>query len=444
MTTNYNNLNYILISLLLLICLGLFIKMGFALYDTNNKNNKPKIEIMENDISIAPIKNWQDINDLTQIGTNSVTKSIELDNKVIPNWVQDQLNSTFGNSPNYKNQNITQFNYLQLMKRVNDTINKEQIHLEGETNYTAFTQSTTDDKLRRNLDQITKNVIEYLNNKVYSFVATNYGDVEIKTDVMGNEEIKYELFIWDVKNYFGLKLWVHVIKFIDEKNVGTYGVTNNYYIFPYYNIGMNFQDQIIPNPMDVIISCGMVLSKKSVKPNDPAPIKTLYLNKIEIQQSTLIVDYQKDKYEDNKLTKGLVNQANDNEPITGTTDSTVEFIKFKPGLEHTPFTEEGRQYFKWPTLDEEPKWKAQFPAKNPPLDWDMDGVYYYGKGDPKEFVAGKCSLYQSGTRWSNENEPLQPYFTVSNYGNPKDCGDNGWLFANANGTEGVFFGGGKK
>ena len=217
-----------------------------------------------------------------------------------PNFVQDYMNGTNNSSPNYKFENVTQYNYEKLLQTIKE-INKKDIHLKGKTNYNSYTQSTTDDKLRMDLDAISERVIPVLNNNFYDFRKTNYGDVEVHVDKYGNEEIKYELFLWDVKNFFEIKLWIHVIKFIEKTNIDKFGIENKKYIFPYYNIGMDSKDQMIPSPTDVIISAHFDLSTNSIHPNVPEKIKYLYLNKIEIQNSTLIVDYQKDKFPENRF-----------------------------------------------------------------------------------------------------------------------------------------------
>ena len=138
-----------------------------------------------------------------------------------PNFIQDFTNSTTDSSPNYRFQNETQYNYERLMAKVK-SINNETLTLQGKTDYNFYTQSTTDDKLRMDLDMITKNLMRYINDDYFTFAKTNFGDVEVHVDKYGNEEIKYELFLWDIKNYFQIKLWVHVIKFIEKNEMEKY------------------------------------------------------------------------------------------------------------------------------------------------------------------------------------------------------------------------------
>ena len=335
-------------------------------------------------------------------------------------------------SPNYTNENITQYNFKRLFKNL-EIINKKKVVLNDKTTYNFYTQSTTDDKLRMDLDMISKYVISILNNdKYYDFNKTNFGDVNVWVDKNGNEEFKYELFLWDKKNYFEIKLLINIIKFVNEKETKKYGK----YLFP------DFKDQIIPSPLDVVITAHIDTDLSSISPNIPSKIKYLHLNKIEVQNSTLIVDYQKDKYPFNKLDV-------DEQGFSGITDMSLEYIKIK-GNTSNPYLENGRQYNKWPTLDGEPKWLGQYPSKAPPKHWDVDGIYYYGKKDKCEIAFNKDdekpldTIYKPGTRWSIDNEPTQPNYWPTLATIPRNCGENFWLFDMTNGANGTFFGGGKK
>ena len=375
------------------------------------------------------------------------------DSNVKPNFVTNYEDINFDVSPNYKYENITEYNFNRIFKKI-QIINKEKITLKDKGNYNFYTQSTTDDKLRMDLDMISKYVILVLNDdKYYDFSKTNFGDVEIWIDKEGNEELKYELFLWDKKNYFQLKILVNIIKFVEDNQADKYGVRNSPYIFPDYNIGLPFKDQIIPLPTDVIITGHFDTSVESILPNEPSKIKYLYLNQIEIQNSTLIVDYHKNKYPFNRINV-------DETGFSGITDSSLEYVNILNKSISTPYLENGRKYNKWPTLDEEPKWKAQYPAKFPPVKkWNQDGIYYYEKGkeDKEEIVFTKedsekevdryCDVYEPGTRWSEDKEPLQPYFWPGNYTVNSTCGENFWLFDNVNGGNiggNTFVGGGKR
>jgi hypothetical protein len=379
------------------------------------------------------------------------------DNNNIPEYIKKYENIDFKGYPNYKNENITQYNFNRLFVNV-QKINEKKINLKNKGNYNFYTQSTTDQKLRMDLDIISKYVIMVLNDdNYYDFTKTNFGDVEIWIDKNGNEQIKYELFLWDKKNYFQIKLWVNVLKLV-EGYAEKYGIKDSPYIFPDFNIGWPFKDQIIPLPTDTITTGHFDTSLDSIKPNIPSKIKYLYLNQIEIQNSTLIVDYHKNKYPFNKLTV-------DENGFSGITDQSLEYAILKTNAQHNPYFNNGRKYNEWPTLDNELKFYPQYPNVQPPQKWDLDGVYYYDNeyNSPNnnensenrikytklnnKYKNKYCDIYHAGTRWSEQQEPLQGQFWVSNYQLPK-CGTNEWLFSNSLPVGGmggnVFFGGGKK
>jgi hypothetical protein len=365
-------------------------------------------------------------------------KPFDSNNK--PEFVVNYENIDFKNEPNYKNENITQYNFERLFKKIKK-INKNKTNLKDKSNYNFYTQSTTDDKLRLDLDIITKYVVITLNDdKYYDFSKTNYGDVEVWIDKDGNEEIKYELFLWDKRNYFQIKLWVHILKIIDGK-FDKYGIKNSPYIFPNYNIGMDFKDQIIPNPLDTITSSNSDLSLGSISPNNPTKIKYLILNEIEIQNSTLIVDYHKEKYPFSKLTV-------DENGFSGITDQSLEYAVLKNNAEHNPYFENGRKYNEWPTLEEQLKFYPQYPNVQPPQKWNDLGIYYYNneykddnntKDEIKytklnnNYENNFCDIYSAGTRWSEKQEPLQAQFWPSNYVLPK-CGTYQPMFDLASGS----------
>ena len=214
-------------------------------------------------------------------------------NKNTPDFVKNYLNKKVSEMPNYRVENINQFNFNRLYNKL-QLINNEKIDLNGALNYELFTQSTTDDRLRIDLDQITKYVLLILNeDKYYNFSKTNYGNVEIWTDEKNNSKYKYELFLWDKKNYFEIKLVIHIIKFAKKDNSYQFGIKDRTYIFPSYLIGFPSKDQLIPLPIQVNDISNSVNGTSTISPNNPLEIKYLYLNQIEIQNSTLIVNYDK-------------------------------------------------------------------------------------------------------------------------------------------------------
>lgn len=420
LTKNQSTYFYILIILLLFIILYYSssrgkISMDFLkkLFDNGKEKDKQeseddKIEILEN---VKPQQYETDI---------------------------EMINSVYNkNGPILTKENQTQFDFKKLIENLNKINRRKIVKLKGATNYQSYTQSTTRDRLRMDLDQITKQIIPLLNSKTYEFAKTNYGDVEVWTDKENNEEIKYELFLWDQKNFFEIKFLVHVVKFVDQKYAGKYGVKKSPYLFPTYFIGYPCEDQLIPTPDEVIPSGNISNYPKGVCTNDPLPIKYLYVNRVEIWNSTLVVNYGKNMYP-HPMIKISENPL---QGMGGVTDMKLDFIRVKG--DRNPIFKKAKKYNQWIRLDEEPKWEGQYPCKEPPFNkWNEEGIYYYEKGQgaiPKDVCPKLCA----GTRWSSMGEPLQPNFWVNNY-QAQPCGENFWLFDNARGLPGVFFGGGKK
>ena len=334
--------------------------------------------------------------------------------------------------------NTTEYDFRRLFEKIQKKM-KKQLHLEKGAHYNFYTQSTTNDRLRMNLDMITKYVVLLLNeDEYYNFSKTNYGDVEVWVDKEGNEEIKYELFLLDKRHYFEIKLEVNILKFLYGKRKGEeYAEKTSPYIFPHYNIGIPNLDQMIPLPEEVITTGNLVIGTSTISPNNPVPIKYLYLNGIEIKNSDLIVDYEKDKYPFHRME---VNEKG----FSGTNDSTLEYVNILNKPMNAPYIENGLEYNKWITLDAEPKYASQWPAKSPPTYWNADGDYYYGKGDDKNGDPEKCNVFTQGIIWSKQKEELQPTLNPTLFGLPRNCGENNWLFElTGDSTPNTFFGGGK-
>jgi hypothetical protein len=412
---NSKSANFTIYLIIILILCGSI----FAIYFQSSIKNKDKYNI--NEFGIKEL-------DENYLNGNNIIKQ------------DDPAQDIILDQPNYKIENSTQFNFKRLFDSLKK-INRETKKLHDSTNYNFYTQSTTEDKLRMNLSIISKYVILLINNDgYYDFNVTNFGDVEIWIDKKGNEEIKYELFLWDKKNYFQLKLKVHILKFIEEQEIKPYGIRDKHYIFNYYNIGFPHLDQLIPLPEEISVSGRFDLGTTTIRPNNPSKIKLLYINSIQVQNSTLIVDYEKDKYPFNKLEVG-------DKGFSGVNDSTLEYTGLnKNATRNDPYVEFGREYNKWPTLYEEPDYIAQFPAKNPPKHWDDSGIYYYGDDDTPALDKSKCLNTETGVAWSAEKLPLQPQFWPTLATLPRNCGTYNDLFDISKGPVGnnTFIGGGKR
>ena len=99
-------------------------------------------------------------------------------NNNTPNYVKHYLNKKVSSHPDYNTENINQFNYDRIFNKL-ELINEEKIQLEGPFNHEKYIISTIDDKLRRDLDNITEYVLLILNQDTYY----NFSHVACRIDV---------------------------------------------------------------------------------------------------------------------------------------------------------------------------------------------------------------------------------------------------------------------
>ncbi len=338
-------------------------------------------------------------------------------------------------TPNYLIEDETNYAKRELLNLLLK-MNQKTIRLKSPCNYTFYNQTTTDDLLRRTLDEISEFVLTQLNKKSsYQFQKSNYGDVHVWCDAKGNKEYKFELFAWSLKHYFQLKFYIHVVKFVKSSEMKPYNISSSPYIFPTYHNGYPCKDQMIPAPHEVIPTGNIVLSTKSVKPNSVEKAEYVYLNNVDLENSTLVINshIQKDK-------QFIMDVGDD----AGIIDNKLEYTHLHPSHKPQPIQPCARQANRWIETPDKPEYMGQYPCKTPSDVWDEDGIYYQpNPANRKERNYEVCV----GTRSSTEPLPLQPNFWVNNYaeaGTGVNCGTNSWLFSNYNGAQGTFVGGGKR
>lgn len=398
-------------------------------YQFNKNNHENKHKFLNNG-KVNFVNNEKDLINKSNYHTNNKNS-----NDILNNFTSTYLNCKTSSEPNFNIENINQFNYDRLYSKL-QLINSEKIELSGPLNKEKYIVSTIDDKLRRDLDNITKYVLLILNQDgYYNFSKTSYGNVELVYSKNNDANYIYELFLWDKKNYFQTKLLIDIIKIPKKSRIHKFGIKQKSYIFNDYNIGIPSKDQMIPLPLDVIPTQNTAL-KNEIYKNNPLKPKFYYLNQIKIQNSTLIVDSEKNNFNNDKMKLDEYN-------FSGITDMSLEFNHFKSN--NNPINEKSNTSNKWPVLQDEPKWKGQYPAKTPPQSWDVDGIYYYSHSDKLKASQNDTysDIHDSGTIWSPMKMPLQPDSRPTLATLPRNTGENYWLF-NQQGPEGTFFGGGKK
>ncbi len=366
-------------------------------------------------------------------------KSIEEKNDC--NTPKYEINGTCV-TPNYLIEDETNFAKKQLLIFLSK-VNKKPIKLKSPCIYKSYTHTTMDDLLRRTMDEMSDRVLTLLNkNGTYNFEKANYGNIEVWSDALGNKEYKYELFVTSLKHYFQLKFSIHIIKFIKKSEMKPYGIVSSPYIYPTYHNGYPTKDQLIPAPHEVIVTGNIVLSTNSMKPNDVEKAEYMYLNHIDVENSTLVINANIKN--SNKVVEFIMDVGENG----GIIDNKLEYTHLSNNQKNNPIQPVAREANKWVETPDKPNYMGQFPCKVTPDKWDEDGVYYYSKVRDNQLKKEERDYEScSGTRYSTEPLPLQPNFWVANYaeaGTGINCGPNSWMFNNYEGPMGTFVGGGKR
>ena len=311
--------------------------------------------------------------------------------------------------PNFSKENYTEFMSERLLTELSKFKN-ERRNLKGNCKKEKYIWNTTDKFLKDELNQISKIVIEKLNKQCrFDFNYSGYGDINIKEDGNGNKHYIYELFVWDKLNYFQVKLNIDLIKYVKKGYLPDNSRENNpNLVFPYYKIGTPSKEQLIPTPMDVIPTGNDILSTKSIQYPKPSPIEYLYINDINIENSTLIVNHTKKSK--NTLCGGFGDGSESFSFIDGDNDPYIE-----PAVIRN----------KWTRLPNQPYNMNTWPCTPKANDWDDSGIYQPDVHDSKE-----CP----GETWAAQYVYPQPTFNPTVTELPRDCGENYWLFDRTNGS----------
>ena len=314
------------------------------------------------------------------------------------------------NKPNYSDQNYTEFMYKNLDNLIKN-LNYKKVNFKGQTK--EYIHATMDKFLKDELNQISSKVIKFLNSKKtykYNFNFCGYGDIKIISDLEGNKNFIYELFLWDKVNYLSIKLNVNLIKYTKKENMSNKNMNENL-VFEYYPIGIPSKEQLIPTAMDVIPTAREVLSTKSISCSLPSDIKYLYINSITIKNSDYIINY---------------NNKNKNTLCSGYADGSNEFSLIRD--DKNPYIEPAVIRNKWPHLMSMPKGFTSWPCTPVENDWNMYGIYNPPIHDTK---------YCPGKTVSAQYVPPQPDFNPTLATLPRNCGENYWLFDQTNASGAV-------
>ena len=338
---------------------------------------------------------------------SSFTNLFNIFNK--KNNSREEADNKCFSKPNFSKENYTEFMSKRLLTELSKFKN-ERRNLKGNCKKEKYIWNTTDKFLKDELNQISKIVIEKLNKQCrFDYNYSGYGDINIKEDGKGNKHYIYELFVWDKLNYFQVKLNIDLIKYVKKGYLPDNSRENNpNLVFPYYKIGIPSKEQLIPTPMDVIPTGNDILSTKSIQYPKPSPIEYLYINDINIENSTLIINHTKKSK--NTLCGGFGDGSESFSFINGDNDPYIE-----PAVIRN----------KWNRLPNQPYNMNTWPCTPKANYWDDSGIYQPDVHDSKE-----CP----GETWAAQYVYPQPTFNPTVIELSRDCGENYWLFDRTNGS----------
>ena len=297
----------------------------------------------------------------------------------------------------YENTNRTQTIYLKLVNAVQKLSNKEKKLLSGNCKEDIFIQGTTDNRLKTELDEVTKIILDALNKRTGFYFQKSYFDtITIFTDPHGNKNFKYNVFAYDPNEELNVRFYIDVIKYIVPTHPRKQKVTCTSVTTPgmdTFEAGYPQPEQLLPLPTQVISTGGGpdVLSDAGINIKEIPCIRSLHLNEFKVYNTNAVI---------NANGKCLM------DPVCGDIkENTTLSSSLYNGL-NTPFQEPSCQRNKWILPPDQPKNLKQWPCATQSPYWGTDGI-------PNPST---CNTQETGIRSSTTEYPVSPEFWRSNYG----------------------------
>lgn len=306
----------------------------------------------------------------------------------------------------YENTNRTQTLYLKLVNSLDKLSSGKKLSLGKNCKENIFIQGTTDNRLKTELDEITKIILCKINNMTGFFFKKIYYDTITQfEDCYGNKNFIYNVFIYDTNEELNIRLYIDVIKYIYKLPSKKKKITCTQATLPgmKFEIGYPQPEQLIPLPTSVIVNGWDVLNNDGINIKEIPPIRYLYINKVQVFNTNAVINVG-----DGKCVKP---------PVCGDLmDTTLDSSEFNQPT--TPFVEPSCVRNKWPQLYNEPKDVKAWPCGYPSPYWDSKGIPY----------PSACNSQITGIRSSTTQFPVTPTFWPTLPTIPRNSGPNYWLF----------------
>lgn len=310
----------------------------------------------------------------------------------------------------YENTNRTQILYLKLVTVLKKLSCNKKKTLGKNCKQNVFIQGTTSNRLKTELDEVTKIVLDKINSETGFYFRKVYFDtITVFEDCHKNKNFIYNVFINDPHEELDIRLYIDVIKYIIKCPQKPKEITCTSVTTPgmdTFEIGYPQPEQLIPLPTEVISTGAApdLLSTKGINIKKISPIKYLYINEAKIYNTNAVV---------NANGKCLM------DPLCGNINNETTLSCSLFNQPTTPFQEPACVQNKWPRLKNEPRNLVAWPAATESPYWDTKGI----PSPPT------CNTQICGTRSSTTQYPLVPSYWPTLATIPRNSGPNEWMFS---------------
>ena len=321
----------------------------------------------------------------------------------------------------YRNMGQQQYIYYELVKMfkrmTDDSGTKRGL---SNTIYNKYQPATITPFVANELTEITDKILEWVRTRSkYMLVRTHYTDYNVIHQYQadnGDVQYKYEVFVHEPIEHFGFLLKIDVIKYVGGASGTSAGgglatcasVTTP--AFPTYPGGYPKTYQEIPLPSHVMATGNAVILSATGGPGsgvnirDPLPIKSLHINSIRIENSTLVLNAGQ-----------IEGQLGQGAPLRGIQNTTLDASPYH-GADTAGCQWTAKEINKWPMVPGEaehsPGWK-DCPMSD--FKWSRDGVQYT--------PATPCD----GMRDSRVQQPFVPEYNPTVATLPRNRDTYAWL-----------------
>lgn len=312
----------------------------------------------------------------------------------------------------YENTNRTQTLYLKLinsLKKISATSdNKCNIKTLGNNcKRELYIQGTTDNRLKTELNEITKIILNKINSITgFYFKIVYFDTITVFEDCQQNKNFIYNVFIYDTNEELAIRLYINVIKYIYKCPKKNKLITCAETTTPgmKFEIGYPKPEQLIPLPTSVITTGGgpNILNNNGINIKEISPIKYLFVNEVKIYNTNSVINAN------GKCIKPS---------LCGTLmDTTLDSSIFNQPT--TPFTEPSCVRNKWPKLYDEPENVKAWPCGTESPYWNKSGIP----------ISSSCNTQIAGIRSSTTQFPVTPAYWPTLATLPRNSGPNYWMF----------------